>query len=245
MGGGCCIMDNPISNFFSDLFSGSSGGCSYTPSANINVDHSTKIANELAKMKDNMRKETEDDERKLMEYIGRSMNSFLRELSQINENTYGGKKLNMNIAGIKAENTKLAESVRGHIGRVLDNRLDLKDRELSVILEERDDKKRKKNFKDFCQKVKKEALMSLKKQIEETVQKQNELVQSEIKQRLNEVEKNMSAMKAEYESLLSSRQAGEVKAEKIQVDHMYQYTLFDILQEQVRNEDDTYAEEMA
>jgi len=243
MGGGCCIMDNPIGDFFRGF--SSSGGSSYSPSANLSMDHSTKIANELEKMKENIRKETEKDEQMLIEYIGRSMVSFLRELSMINENTYGGKKLNMNIDGIKEENAKLAKSVRGHIGRVYDARLNLKDPELSVILEERDDKKRKKNFKEFCIKLKREAIFSLRKKIEETVQKQNELVQSEIRQRLNEVEKNMAAMQAEYEALLSSRQADKVKAEQMQVNHMYQYTLFEFLQKQLANEDDMYAEENA
>ena len=63
------------------------------------------------------------------------------------------KSNNINISGIRANNEDLKKEVNGYIGNIIDERLVLTDKELSVIFEERDDNKRKKNFDAFCKRV--------------------------------------------------------------------------------------------
>ena len=63
------------------------------------------------------------------------------------------KSNNINISGIRANNEDLKKEVNGYIGNIIDERLVLTDKELSVILGERDDSKRKKNFDAFCKRV--------------------------------------------------------------------------------------------
>lgn len=62
--GNCCIMNNPIRDFFEDLFDTGGGGCGYHPSSTETEEHAKKIANELAEMKEKMRESSEEDEKK-------------------------------------------------------------------------------------------------------------------------------------------------------------------------------------
>ena len=107
-----------------------------------------------------------------MDYINRSMDSFMIEIEKINQQDFFGEKLNINTKGIREKNEQLNNQVVGCISSVLNSRLVQTDKELSTILEERDEKKRKKNFSAFVEKVKKQALRKLRTEIEKTVKAQ-------------------------------------------------------------------------
>ena len=57
-----------------------------------------------------------------------------------------------------------------------------------MILEERDDEKRTKNFKAFCKKVQKKSLSGLVKKIEDTVKQQEAMIRKDIESRMSEVD---------------------------------------------------------
>ena len=74
MGGGCCdfccVGDCCVINFGGGSSGGSSGGgCSYTPSRNTSDTTAKKIANELAKMKDNYTKVANDAEKIIIKEV--------------------------------------------------------------------------------------------------------------------------------------------------------------------------------
>lgn len=236
--GGCCVGDfifraiDAVGDFISDLFC-SDSGCGYHPSQSKTDAHAKKIADELAIMKENIRESTEKTEEILMDYINKSMNDFLDELESINRKKYGGKSLNINISGIKEENENLKKNVTGHIGDIMNDRLVLTDNELSIILEERDDEKRAKNFDNFCTKVKKEAVESLKLKIEDTVKKQSEMTRKEVQTRLNEVDKSMKEVQKAYTEILDSKKQGGIQMEETQMKYIYKYALCDLLLDQI------------
>ena len=231
-GGGCfvgdfkCCVAVAIKNFFGK---GSSGGCGYHPGPSDNELHAKKIADELAQMKENIRKSSSESEQEIIEYLERSMNSLLHELNYVNKQLYGGESLDINIEGIKAENEKLRNKVVGYIGRRMDDRLNLKDSELSIILDERDDKKRGKNFDKFCDKIQVQAIQGLKKKIEMTVQQQEEVIEQAINKRLKEVQMNMKESQKAYQSMIAATEKGKNDLSKEQVNCMYKYTISDIL----------------
>lgn len=232
--GDCCIMDNPIGDFFRDIFGGGSGGgCGYHPGPSETEAHAKKIADELAVMKENIRKSSEEKEKNIINYINKSMNDLIQLLENINKQKYGGKTLNINIKGIKEKNQDLVKEVVGHIGNIMEDRLVLTDKELSVILEERDDKKRERNFDSFCERIQGEALEGLSKKIESTVRKQEEMIAKEIKLRLEEVDKSMQeAMKA-YTEILTMKEHDNSELEKIRIKHIYKNELTNIILDQL------------
>lgn len=245
-GGGCCIGD--FGKIISGVIEGASnvvdgiksifcsdsccvGNCCVgnAPGPTESELHARTVANELAEMKTKKEEATSKKESEIMDYINRSLNSFLREIRTLNQNDYGGKKLNINLDLIKKKNDELKSHVVGCIGNVLNKRLVQTDKELGIILEERDDKKRKKNFDSFVDRVQKEALKQFKKEIEETVNQQSELVKKEISARLNEVNKSMEESIQEYTSILESKKKDSQELEKKQVEYMYQSSLCDLL----------------
>ena len=115
----------------------------------------------------------------------------------------------------------------------MDERLVLTDKELSVILEERDDEKRNKNFDSFCNRIQKQALDGLSKKIESTVRKQEEMIRREIESRLNEVDRNMKAATKAYTDIVAVKEKDESKMAETQIKYIYQYELSEILLDQL------------
>lgn len=231
--GDCCVMNNAVGDFFRDIFGGSSGGCGYHPGPSETEAHAKKIADELAAMKEAIRESSEKKEQEIIDYISKSMNDLIKLLEDVNKKQFGGKSLNINIKGIRANNEDLKKEVVGYIGNIMDERLVLTDKELSVILEERDDEKRGKNFDSFCKRVQKQALAGLSKKIESTVRKQEEMIRREIESRLNEVDRNMKAATKAYADIVEVKEKDESKMAGTQIKYIYQYELSEILLDQL------------
>lgn len=231
--GNCCIMNNAIGDFFRDIFGGSSGGCGYHPGPSETEAHAKKIADELAAMKESIRESSEKKEQEIIDYISKSMDDLIKLLEDVNEKQFGGKSLNINVNGICTSNEEIKKEVVGSIGNIMDERLVLTDKELSVILEERDDKKRNKNFDDFCKRIQKQALDGLGKKIEATVRKQEEMIRREIESRLKEVDRNMKAATKAYMDIVEVKEKDESKMSETQMKYMYQYELSEILLDQL------------
>lgn len=232
--GNCCVMDNPIGDFFRDKWY-CGDGCGYHPGPSKTEEHAKKIADELAEMKENIRKSTEKTENDLIDYINRNMNTLIEELKIINSKDFGGKSLNINIEGIKKKNEDLKKQVVGHIADIMDERLVLTDKELSVILEEYDDKKRAKNFDSFCIRIRKNALESLKNKIQNTIKEQSAMVRREIEARMNEVVKSMDEALYEYTTLLEAKSKNDVNIEENQIKYIYKYELSNLILDELES----------
>lgn len=229
MGGGCCVGNHPILDFFSDLFCSDSCCVGNAPKSSEPEKHAKIIAEELAEMKEKSGKSSSETEEKIMHYINRSMDSFMIEINKINQQDFFGEKLNINTEAIKEKNEQLNRQVVGCIGSVLNKRLVQTDKELSTILEERDAKKRKANFKEFVEKIKKQAINKLRIEIEKTVNAQSEVVSKEIKTRQKEVDTRMEETIKELTEIMEVKEKSESELKKKQVDYMYQSALCDLL----------------
>lgn len=228
MGGGCGNCDNhPIRDFFRSIFGGgrSGGGCGYTPGPSENEIHAKKIAGELEDMKTKMRESSEKAESVIADDLMESANYFLKELEQINYKSFGTVKLKLNIEEINKQNQKLKDSIKGTIADHMDERLILTDKELSAILEERDDKKRAKNFDSFCKKTQNESIEKLKAKIKKLVENQDELISSEIRARITEVEKSSKETLDNLAKITGIKQAGDDKAESEKLDAEYKHEI--------------------
>jgi hypothetical protein len=229
MGGGCCVSNHPIIDFIKDIICSDSCCVGYSSGPSESEQHARKVAEELSEMKEKSEKSSTQTEQKIMDYINRSMDSFMIEIEKINQQDFFGEKLNINIKAIREKNEQLNKQVVGCISTVLNTRLVQTDKELSTILEERDEKKRKENFSAFVEKVKKQALSKLRIEIEKAVKAQSEMVSKEIKTRQKEVDARMEESIKELTEIMEVKEKSESELKKKQVDYMYQSALCDLL----------------
>ncbi len=218
-----------------DIFSGSSSS-GYSPRASKTAAHAKSNADMLAELKAETRSATEKKEKKILEYINESMDKLLETLGEINQQDFGGKRLNINVKEMQNKNDDLKKEVVGFIGNYMDGRLVLSDPELSKILNESDDKKRKKKFDAFYIQLQGQAVDKLKSKIEITVHKQEEMIRKEIQNRMTEVDKNMQEATTAYEEILRMKEEQEDSMiEEKQIQYCYQYELSAILSGQLES----------
>lgn len=229
MGGGCCVSNHPIRDFLRDIFCSDSCCVGNSSAPSESEQHAKKVAEELAEMKEKSEKSSTETEQKIMDYINRSMDSFMIEIEKINQQDFFGEKLNINTKAIREKNEQLNKQVVGCISTVLNTRLVQTDKELSTILEERDEKKRQENFSAFVERVKKQALSKLRTEIEKTVKAQSEMVSKEIKTRQKEVDARMAESIKELTEIMEVKEKSESELKKKQIDYMYQSALCDLL----------------
>jgi len=226
----CCVLDLHLPCLFdSGCCVGNSCCVGHSSGPSKGELHSKKIAEELAEMKSKMSDVTSKQENNIIEYINKSMNLFMKEIDELNKQSFGGETLSINVDAIRKKNDSLKKQVIGCIGNVMNARLVQSDKELSSILAEYDDEKRKKNFEAFVSKVKKEALGEFKKVVEKTVHEQSVVVSDEIKTRQIEVNKRLEETIDELTSIMEIKKKNTEELEAKQMQYMYQSRLCDIM----------------
>lgn len=197
------------------------GNCGYKPGPSESELHQQKISNELAIMIKKMDEGWRKLEKELLDFINGRMKGFYEGLKKINQQQFGGRTLNIDLEGIKARSDKLEEEVIGHVGTVLHSRLVLTDAELKVILEERNDAKRKTGFDSFCKRVEQSAKESLLKKIDACIKAQQRDFERTVKNRLEEVNSLVQQQEEAYATMLANKQRSDKEAKAAQMPHLY------------------------
>lgn len=240
--GGCCIADNPVADFFKETIRDfkntvlCSDSCCVgnAPEPSGSELHARKVADELAMMKEKSRESSQRLERELMSYINTSMDAFLAEIDKLNHQSFFGEQLNISTKVIREKNKSLNRQLVGCVSKVVNTRLVQTDRELSTILAEKNDKKRKANFDAFVDRVQKQALSQLRTEIEKTVQAQSEVVSGEIKARQKEVEARMEESVRELTEIVELKEKRSAALGQKQIGYMYQMCLCECLKKETR-----------
>lgn len=237
MSGSCCVHDfhpiRAVRDFFEDIFCSDSCCVGNSSGPSDSERHAREVAKELAEMKEKTERSSSEIEEKVMDYINKSMDSFMVEIEKMNQESFFGEKLNINIKSIREKNEALNKQVVGCISSVMNARLVQTDKELSTILEEKDQKKRQENFSKFVENVEKQALGKLKKKIKKTVSAQSEVVSKEITTRQKEVDKKMEESIKELTEIMDVKEKSESDLKKKQIGYMYQSALCDLILSEV------------
>lgn len=232
MGGSCCVMDNSFGDFFRDLFC-SDSPCGYHPRQVKTTSHAKKTADELAEMRSKAEESTKKSEKKILGYVEKYMERLLNDVEAANKKKFGGRELNINIDGIRAKNDALKREVIGFMATSMSDRLVETDPELSLILQEPDDKKRHKSFDTFYKRIRDDAIDKLADKISQTVKSQQAMIEKEITSRLNEVDIAMNRAETSYIKMQQAKYEGEEIVAKDRANHLYAHELAEILLETV------------
>ena len=191
--------------------------------------HAKKVAEELAEMKERSEATSKKTTDKIMRHINQSLNAFLVEVQKINKESYYGESLNINVDAIRAKNDQLNQKVSNCISSVMNRRLVQTDKELSLILGEKDDKKRNANFAAFYKKLQGQGLKKLSDEIETAVNAQLQVVSMEIETRRSEVNSRLEESVREISEIIDLKQKSETELKQKQLGYMYSSTLCDLL----------------
>lgn len=226
--GFCCVMD----------FCGDSCCVGYTSTSNDSAEHARKINEEFNKLKEDYENQAAAQEQTIIDQINASMDMFIDSLERINGEKYSGRALNINIKKIREEREKLSKEVVGFIGNQLHDKIVMTDPKLAEILKEKDDEKRNKNTNEFCKKVLNDAKKELKKQIKKTVKAQQDVIHKELDSRLAEIDASMEKSLAAYNELVESANKGDYEKDRLVVQAMYQYDIYNLISEKIGIADD-------
>ena len=172
---------------------------------------------------------TEDTVEKALSYLKKDIEGLFKELKRLNAQNYGGKKLNIDFQSIERENKEMEARVKTLVGDMMRDRLVLTDPELALILEEKDDKKRAKNFDSFERKLRKAAKDALIKEIESIIRKQQDIISSAIEKRLNELNGSVQRSDEAFQKILALKESDEPALEEQKVQYIYQCGVCDLL----------------
>ena len=247
---GCCVGNCCVANCgfccIGDFFSCSDSGCcvgnccvgdsrsnSYSAKT-AKEDHAAMIANELAEMRKRATTEAGQQEEDIIADVNESMAEFINWVEGINKQKIGGKNLNINISKIRELNENLRRKIVGFIGNRLNDKIVMTDPEVSTILAERDKDKRKKNFDDFYQRRKREAIRALINEIETSVREQSEAIEREIQNRIRELNNNMDQETRAFEELKKLKEKEDSRVAEKQIEYMYYADLCDIMFDELK-----------
>ncbi len=209
-------------------------GCSYQPSYDDKTAENTiNTANELAEMQERANREGKKMGDAAFQEINGYIKKFLKQMEEINNNEYAGKRLNIDMDAINREVNTMKNAVKGFIGEKINERLVMTDAELAAILEEQDEKKRKRRFDDFYSQLHKDALRKLIDYIQDTIDGEYNMIATQIRTRLKEVENTMQEASQSYEEMKRLKAAGDKDLAAKQVEAMYRITLADIMLEEL------------
>lgn len=226
--GNCCVGDIPIIREIKDFFC--SDCCvGYTPSRSDSEIHAEKIANELADMIERVDESTKKFVETLLPYLSEDINTLFAEIEQINDSSYGGKKLKIDLKTIEQKNKEMENQAKTLVGNMMRDRLVFTDPELAVILEEKDDKKRGKNFEKFVAKLRNKANEDLFKELEEIVKRQQAIISTEIESRLTEIDRSVQRSNEEFNKIIDLKQRDEPALEAEKIKYIYKRGVCDLI----------------
>lgn len=250
MGGGggcgdfCCVANCCVANCgfccIGDFFSCSDSGCCVgncgdtSRGKTAKEDHAAIVANELAEMRKRSATDAKKQENDIIDDVNETMEEFIKWIQDVNKKKIGDKNLNINVTQIKKLNEDLRKKIVGFIGNKLDDKLVMTDPEVSTILAERDANKRKKNFDDFYNKRKREAIRQLIKEIESSVRSQSDSIEREIQNRIMELDNNMRQEARAFDDLRKMKVEQDSRLSGKQIEYMFYVNLCDIMFDELK-----------
>lgn len=225
----CCVGN------CSNCCVGNCGDCGNKAAMELKAKHEKEVANELAEMRREQKKEGEVLEKDLLEYAEGAYVELLQVLEQVNKKDYNGKKLNINIERLREEQEKLRKNVVGSMGNLFDELLQPKSPEMAVIIRENNADKRDSMYKEYINKIKLKSRNGLKAKIERNIEKQKEIIFKEINNRLEEINSDLKRAEKAYTEVLAIDKNNRKELEGIQAKNQYQYEIYNVLKDEINN----------
>ena len=188
------------------------------------VDNSVKISEELNKLKNDMAKNAKTVEDELIDCIMGEISSVIDGCVSRKDNDF-----NHDFDEIGKQSKQITDSVRGYIKEYYDKKLVQTNPDLVEILKIRDKTERDKKVKEFCKKLRKEAILNLKARIQKAIDKQIGLFKGKIQTAVQDRERSIESEENALNALLSEKQGKETESHQTQMKQIYAHGVCEIL----------------
>lgn len=221
--GNCCVgkcinIIGRIKDFFSGSKGSSSGG--RTDSYDVNtadLETTVRVQHALTEFRTDTQDRSEKLENEVIKESREFLDEFLDDIRKYNKIRYGNRRLNINLSHIERENRKTEDEIHGFIVKRVIKRISLDDSECAEILKMDAGDAKTKKFDGFYKKILKEAVLELEEVLRNAMEKQTDMVEDKIQQRIDGIMDIYESKVAEFEKIQTVKQSGEVQIEQEQI----------------------------
>lgn len=171
-----------------------------------------RMSRELERIRSEFKNNAEDIERKIVDFVQDSIKDMIKEFEEINAHQIGSSSLNLNISYLKSLENQMENQITGFIQNNVKRRLSIDSDECADILRISGKAAKKNAMKDYQNTIFDDAVKSLWEMINDSIRSQNDLVYSQISNRLNAME---IAAEESMKQLEEIRKAKELNEEEV------------------------------
>lgn len=239
-GGGCrdCKDRHPILSslpIVGKIFRNDTGETSRRISRQESYDASTaqleqtiRIQEELTTFRLKCERESDELEKGALKESRKNLDDMMDFLKSINEKSYAGQKLKINLERLQKDNRQTEDIINGYIKKRIQKRVSLDDDECLRILKMDVGSDKEKEMTNFLNKILQESMSGLIKEINKSLKKQLENVEDQINARIDSyTELSEEKMKA-YQELERIKTSDEHELEEKIIGLEYKCALSDL-----------------
>lgn len=223
-----------VKNFFGGSSeAGSSTGRedSYDPEK-ARMEETIRINNILTTFRLDVESKSDRLEQEVLDMARESLDRTIQYLATINEKSYGGRKLNLNLQRVQRENRKTEDMIRGFIKKEVQKKVSLDNAKCLEILKMPAGAQKEREMTAYADSVLKQALNALTKKIETSMNKQCDNLLEQIQDRMEQVTSQVNEKVAKSLEISKMKEADEAKLQMEQSRIKYAVTIFDIAENQ-------------
>ena len=175
------------------------------------LEETRRINAALVEFSKNIEKKADDIERKSFLICREGIDEFLEEISRINEKSYSGKSLSLNIKAIKRKLGVIESSVYGSVKNKLSRKVSLDDSQCLKILKMEPGNTKENRMNEFAREIFSDALVELGDNVREAIREQSITVCEQIENRISNVEETTYEISRKVTKFRELKQNDEYK----------------------------------
>ena len=148
-----------------------------------------RITRELSDMQDIFISQAENIENDIITYVQSAVSEIISEFEEINSQDFAGVALNLNIGYLKNSVSDIKNIIKGNIKNAVRRNLSIDSEECKAIFRQNSQRAKESAMRNLQVKIYRDAVNSLWKIISDTISINNQSVFTQIKNRLNAIEK--------------------------------------------------------
>lgn len=191
--------------------------------------HNEDVASELAKMRKDMALKSDEFEQDIIKLSNSPIVEIINILKKANGQTFGDRKLNINIDFIERRINENNKQIKGILGRYYAEQLNTTNPTLVTITSNRNKTLRNQAYNEFIHKIECTGKRKLGEKAESVVKENLRLIKYEVSIRLEEIYKDLQNAEKEYKAIQEAGNKDTKEKELLKAKYLYQLEIYNIM----------------